>query len=101
MDAVMKNDFAPNDWIKMVGPGFDIYGKVVARDPKDGQIRIITSTIYNKKMGPENPSNEIRFVRINKEEVPQRARLNVLNRISNPRADPPDTNPYSRRRASP
>ena len=90
---IAKVDFVPGDWMKMEGPGFTIYGKVTARDPKDGQVRMITSTVYDKSRGPRDSSNEIRFVKINKECVPQRARLNVLNRISHPAVpnfqDPP------------
>jgi len=92
---IVRNDLVKGDWIKMEGTGFVIYGKVTHRDPESGELQIITSSIANNVNGIAKPSQEMELVKIDQKEVPQRARLWILSRISNPPKGP-DADPNSR-----
>jgi len=89
MSISTKHNIIPGDWVKMAGIGFDIYGKVIYRDFESGQIRIITSSVMNNRSKPKSSPDDMNLVKIDVKEVPQRARLWILSRISNP---PDDSN---------
>lgn len=92
MDAVLTEKIEPGDWILLAGPNFDIYGKVTGRNKQNGQLRIMTSTVYHRAPRNDKPSNEIRFVKIGKDDVPKRSRLYILSRIEHP-PEGADTDP--------
>lgn len=80
----------PGDWIKMTAPGFVIYGKVTGGDPHEGQVNIITSSLVNNMAPLKKATAEMSLERISEKDVPNRARLWILNRIVNPPDATPD-----------
>ena len=97
--VTLNRDFTPGDWVKMDGVGFVIYGKVTICG-SDGEMRIITSTVVDNRVELQTPVCEMRLVKIEQEEVPQRARLWILSRVSHPPKGP-DANPDPRRLTGP
>lgn len=80
-DALMKQDLVPGDWVKMAGPGFIIYGKITMRGP-DGEVNMVTSSIVNNAEIKE--TMEMRVEKVDQADVPPRARMWILARISQP-----------------
>lgn len=76
----VRGSLVIGDWVKLVGNGFIIYGKVVGHDLKEDQVRIITSTFIQGK--PKATENQLNVVKIDVKEVPDRARMMILARIS-------------------
>ncbi|MHA2085055.1 MAG: hypothetical protein ACYSYU_11405 [Planctomycetota bacterium] len=74
------------DWIHLPGTGFDIYGKIVAADAKTGEIEVVTSTITTNpsKIQPGYGGGRGEFRKIPVKDVPKKARILILSRISNP-----------------
>jgi hypothetical protein len=78
----MKNEPATGDWVRLTGLNYTIYGKVTNRSPETGEMQIITSIPERTKS--ECASGEMNIVKVDREEVPKKARLWILSREEQP-----------------
>jgi hypothetical protein len=84
----IKNNLVPGDWVKMPGNGFVIYGKVIECGSKNDEIRIVTSSVIGDRPKMMGSRIDMRLEKIDQKDVPDRARLWILARISHPPEEP-------------
>jgi hypothetical protein len=86
----IKSDLTHGDWVKLSGQGWAIYGKVTVCSDS-GQVKIVTSTLINNPKDLKPSGGELQIVKIAATEVPKKAKMWILARIS--RTDEPVISP--------